>query len=43
MSAKLHFREHINNQLVLFPERIDKDIAPDDPVRLVNAVVVWHL
>ena len=38
MSAKLHFREHINNQLVLFPERIDKDIAPDDPVRLVNAV-----
>ena len=39
MSAKLHFREHINNQLVLFPERIDKDIAADDPVRLVNAVV----
>ncbi len=39
MSAKLHFREHINNQLILFPERIDKDIAPDDPVRLVNAVV----
>ena len=39
MSAKLHFREHINNQLVLFPERIDKDIAPDDPVRLVNAVI----
>ena len=39
MSAKLHFRKHINNQLVLFPERIDKDIAPDDPVRLVNAVV----
>ena len=39
MSAKLHFREHINNQLVLFPERIDKDIAPDDPVRLVNSVI----
>ena len=39
MSAKLHFREHINNQLILFPERIDKDIAADDPVRLVNAVV----
>ena len=39
MSAKLHFREHVNNQLILFPERIDKDIAPDDPVRLVNAVV----
>ena len=25
--------------MVLFPERIDKDIAPDDPVRLVNAVI----
>ena len=39
MSAKLHFREHINNQMVLFPQRIDKDIAENDPVRLVNAVV----
>ena len=39
MSAKLHFREHINNQLVLLPQRIDEDIAPNDPVRLVNAVV----
>ena len=39
MSAKLHFREHINNQLVLFPQRIDEDIAPNDPVRLVNSVV----
>ena len=39
MSAKLHFREHINNQTVLFPQRIDKDIAENDPVRLVNAVV----
>ena len=39
MSAKLHFREHINNQLELFPQRIDEDIAPNDPVRLVNSVV----
>ncbi|MBQ9466286.1 MAG: IS1182 family transposase [Muribaculaceae bacterium] len=39
MATKLHFREHINKQLILFPERIDKDIAPDDPVRLVDAVV----
>ena len=39
MSAKLHFRPHINNQTVLFPQRIDKDIAGNDPVRLVNAVV----
>ena len=39
MSAKIHFREHINNQTVLFPQRIDRDIAENDPVRLVNAVV----
>ena len=39
MSAKLHFREHINNQLVLFPQRIDENIAENDPVRIVNAVV----
>ena len=39
MSAKIHFRPHINNQTVLFPQRIDKDIAENDPVRLVNAVV----
>ena len=39
MSAKLHFREHINNQTVLFPQRIDEDITENDPVRLVNAVV----
>ena len=39
MSAKLHFRPHINNQLELFPQRIDEDIAPNDPVRLVNSVV----
>ena len=39
MSTKIHFRPHINNQTVLFPQRIDKDIAQDDPVRLVNSVV----
>ena len=39
MSAKLHFRERINNQTMLFPQRIDKDIAENDPVRLVNADV----
>ncbi len=39
MATKIHFREHINNQMVLFPQRIDKDIAQSDPVRLVNAVV----
>ena len=39
MSAKIHFRSHINNQTVLFPQGIDRDIAENDPVRLVNAVV----
>jgi len=39
MSTKLHFRPHINNQLVLFPQRIDEDIAENDPVRIINAVV----
>ena len=39
MSTKIHFRPHINNQTVLFPQRIDKDIAQNDPVRLVNTVV----
>ena len=27
------------NQTVLFPQRIDENIAADDPVRIVNAVV----
>ncbi len=39
MSTKLHFRPHINNQSVLFPQRIDEDIAENDPVRIINAVV----
>lgn len=36
---KLHFRPYISNQLVLFPQRIDENIADNDPVRIVNAVV----
>ncbi len=36
---KLHFRPYISNQMVLFPQRIDENIADDDPVRIVNAVV----
>jgi len=36
---KYHFRPYSPNQTVLFPERIDKDISPDDPVRLVSAVI----
>ena len=36
---KYHFRQYSPNQTVLFPERIDKDISPDDPVRLLSAVI----
>ena len=37
--AKIHFRPYTPNQTVLFPQRIDEDIAPDAPVRIVNAIV----
>ena len=37
--VKLHNRPHINNQLVLFPERIDRDIVENDPVRIINGVI----
>ena len=36
---KYHFRPYSPNQTVLFPQRIDRDIADDDPVRLVSAVI----
>jgi Transposase and inactivated derivatives len=36
---KYHFRPYSPNQEVLFPERIDKDISPDAPVRLVSGVI----
>lgn len=34
-----HFRPYSPNQMVLFPQRIDKDIAEEDPVRLVSGIV----
>lgn len=37
--TKLHFRPYIPNQTLLFPSRIDEDIAADDPVRVVSALV----
>lgn len=37
--TKLHFRPYIPNPTVLFPQRIDENIAANDPVRIVNAVV----
>ena len=37
--TKIHFRPYIPNQTVLFPQRIDEDIAENDPVRMVDALV----
>jgi len=36
---KYHFRPYSPNQMVFFPQRIDKDIAEDDPVRLVSSII----
>ena len=37
--TKIHFRPYNPNQTVLFPPRIDEDIAENEPVRMVNALV----
>ena len=39
MEAKLHFRDYNPKQMRLFPERLDKDIDENDPVRVVDTVV----
>jgi transposase len=39
MRTKLHFRDYNPKQMLLFPERLDKDIAENDPVRVVDAVI----
>ncbi len=36
--TKIHFRPYNSNQTVLFPQRIDEDIAEHDPVRMVDAL-----
>ena len=37
--AKIHFRPYTTWQILLFPQRIDENIAEDDPVRLVNSLI----
>ena len=37
--VKLHFRPYTTKQILLFPQRIDENIAEDDPVRLVNGLI----
>lgn len=39
MSAKIHFRDYNPKQMILFPQRLDKDIAENDPVRVVDTVI----
>ena len=37
--AKIHYRSYNPNQIILFPQRIDEDIAENDPVRIISAVI----
>lgn len=37
--AKLHIRDYNPKQILLFPQLLDKDIAENDPVRIVDSVV----
>ncbi len=37
--AKIHFRPYTNKQIILFPQRIDENIAENDPVRLVDSLI----
>ena len=39
MSTKLHFRDYNPKQMTLFPERLDKDIPKNDPVRTVDTII----
>ena len=39
MPTKLHFRPYNPKQNLLFPQRLDEDIAENDPVRVVDAVI----
>lgn len=39
MSTKIHFRDYNPKQMILFPQRLDKDIAENDPVRVVDSVI----
>lgn len=39
MSAKLQFKSYNPKQMSLFPDRLDVDIAENDPVRIVDMVI----
>ena len=37
--AKVHYRFYSTKQIIFFPQRIDEDIAENDPVRIVSGIV----
>ena len=37
--TKIHFRPYNPNQTVIFPTKIDEDIAENEPVRIVDDLV----
>ena len=37
--TKIHFRPYKPNQTVIFYQKIDEDIAENEPVRIVDALV----
>ena len=37
--AKVHFRDYNPKQIIFFPQRLDKDIAENDPVRIIDTIV----
>ena len=39
MPENLHFRSYDPDQTLLFPQRIDRDIPTDDPVRILKSVI----
>ena len=39
MFEKLYFRDYNPKPILLFPRRLDEDIAEDDPVRVVDSVI----
>lgn len=37
--SKVHYRSYNPNQIILFPQRIDEDIAENNPVRIISAII----
>ena len=37
--AKVHYQSYNPGQIILFPQRIDEDIAENDPVRVISSII----